>query len=260
MKVDSTSNEEKVDSTSNEEGTMRHLGLLSMLAACSSSPATSDAGMDAGNDSNSADSGPLAPTTLRSFESNAEGISDACKIADYTKAQAILGEANNTWSMLEPVARSAGVPAATTQKITTTLSTLATDISGMKQRNCETDANAITLAVPDIFDHFVYSVPSDALRGDGVFRQLQIDAEYSDFTTANADFAATDAVWTRLRPLVVMQAPKRPDIPRASTVVVDTDTTMMQLQTAIAAKNATDLGAAAQAGLDEIDTMETIFK
>jgi hypothetical protein len=131
---------------------------------------------------------------------------------------------------------------------------------GMQQRACETDANVLTLTIPDIFDHFTYSVPSDALRGDGVFRQLQIDSEYNDFATADADLAATLAVWQRLRPLTVDQAPKKPDIMGSATVVADTDATIKDCQTAISAKDAMKLATAAQAGLDEIDTIESIFK
>lgn len=232
---------------------VRHTAVVVSVVACSSATT-------GGNDASSHDSATLAPTTLRSFESNAEGIGDACKIADYVKAQAIVGEAKTNWNVLEPLASSAGVPIGVTQKIAATLDLVASDISATKQRACETDANVITLTVPDIFDHFVYAVPSDGLRGDGVFRQLQIDAEYAAFETADADLAAAEAVWNRLGPLVSAQAPKHADIPGAATVVADTDTTMMQLRAAIDAKSATDLATASQAGLDEIDTMESIFK
>lgn len=227
--------------------------------ACSSATPTTPA-TDAGVADVQQDSGNLAPTNLRSFESNAEGVSDACKVSDFPKAQAILDQAKSNWAIIKPLALGAGTPQTVLDKIDATLATITTDVSSTKKRACETDANVLTLVIPDIFDHFTYAVPSDALRGDGVFRQLQIDSEYSDFTTADADLAATNAVWARLRPLTVTQAPKRTDIPGSTTVVADTDATLAQLKTAIANKDVATLATASQAGLDEIDTIETIFK
>lgn len=203
---------------------------------------------------------PFAPTQLRSFESNAEGISDACKVKDFTKAGAILGEAKTNWMALKPQVVTAGATATIVTKIDDTLTKITTDIGAMMQRACESDANVVTLAVPDLFDLFFYPVPSDALRGDGVFRQLQIDGEYADFTAATPDLAATKAVWTRLRPLAAAQAPTRADIPGAATVVPDMDKAIADCETAIGANNAAALQTAAQAGLDAIDTVETIFK
>ena len=67
-------------------------------------------------------------------------------------------------------------------------------------------------------------------------------------------------MWARLRPLTVTQAPKRTDIAGSATVVTDTDATLAQCKTAIANKDVATLVTASQAGLDEIDTIETIFK
>ncbi len=240
--------------------TMRAL-LLSVVAAfgCSSATPATPA-LDAGPADAPHDSGNLVPTNLRSFESNAEGVSDACKVSDFAKAQAILDQAKSNWSTIKPLALAAGTPQTVIDKVEATLPIITTDVSGSKKRECETDANVLTLIIPDVFDHFTYAVPSDALRGDGVFRQLQIDSEYSDFTTADADLAAANAVWMRLRPGTVTQAPKRADIPGSSTVVADTDATLVQCKTAITNKDVATLITASQAGLDEIDTIETIFK
>lgn len=249
--------------------------LFAAVACCNCSSSSSSSpngdaggggGGDAGQDAPASDGGGdaggklAAPTELRALESNSETMSDACKIADYGKAQGIYGEATTNWAALKPKAQAAGASAALMAKIDGQITKVGADISGKLQRQCETDANAITLTVPDLFDLFTFAVPSDALRGDGVFRQLQIDGEYSDWTAAAADLAPTEAVWARLRPLCAAQAPKRPDVPKTDTVVADMDKAVQKCKDAVAAKDATALQAEAQNGLDYIDTIETMFK
>lgn len=221
------------------------------------SDATPDAPGDAGAETGGK---PAAPTQLRAFESNAEGISDACKVGDYVKAQGVLGEANTNWNTLKPLVGPAGASAALIAKIDAGLSKMAADVTGKLQRECESDANAATLTIPDLFDLYTFPVPSDALRGDGVFRQLQIDSEYKDFTAAVPDLANTKAVWARLRPLAVVQASKRTDVPGTGTVVSDMDSAIQKCEAAITATDQAALGTEAQNGLDYIDTVETMFK
>lgn len=239
--------------------------------ACGSSgngshPASGDdAGVDAATDSpvggDAGDAGkPAAPLGLRAFETDAEGISDACKVGDWTKAQGVLGEGNANWTSLKPQVQAAGAAPSLVSKFDSWLTTVASDVSSKSQKACESDANAMTLAVPDLFDLYSWPVPSDALRGDGVFRQLQIDGEYSDWMPTSPDLDATKAVWSRLKPLAQAQAPKRPDIPGSSTVVADMDAAIQGCATAIGAKDAAGLQSSAQSGLDRIDTIEQIFQ
>jgi hypothetical protein len=216
--------------------------------AASDSPAQADAG------------GPAAPLSLRAFETDAEGVSDACKVGDYAKAQGVLGEANANYASLKPQVEAAGASPALVSKLDSALATIAGDISSKSQKACESDANAVTLAVPDLFDLYSWPVPSDALRGDGVFRQLQIDGEYSDWSRAPTDLDATKSVWARLKALAQAQAPKRPDIPGSTAVVADMDKAIQDSTNAVAGKDAVGLQAAAQNGLDAVDVVEAMFK
>jgi hypothetical protein len=233
------------------------LALGAALGACGQS-SSRGAPEDAGGDD--AGGKTVAPTTLRAFESNAEGIGDACKASDFVKAQGVLGEANTNWPALKPQAQQARASADLVKRVDDGLAKIGADIAARLQRECEADANALTLAVPDLFDLFAFPVPSDALRGDGVFRALEIDGEYADFTLAAADLESTKTVWARLEPVTAAQAPKRPDIPGTETVVVDMGMAIQGCAGAIAAKDAAALQTHAQNGLDLIDTVETIFK
>ncbi len=241
--------------------------LVAVTLGCSSSPAAPASGADAAADAPLADTSvvdsgkPYAPANLRSFESNAEGIGDNCKIVAFVKAKAILGQANANWATLRPQVQAAGAGAALIKQADDLLAKLALDLgTSPDQRACETDANALSLTVPDMFDFYTFNVPSDVLRGDGVFRQLQIDGEYLDWANAPKDLATTKALWVKLKPVVAAQAPTRLDIPGAATVVADTDKTIGDCDTAVTAKDSIGLQTAGQAGLDEIDVSETIFK
>ena len=154
---------------------------VALASACGAASTTSQ---DLGR-ADLADAGkPPAPVALRSFESAAEGIGDAARVPDWNKTEGVLHQAQATWMQLAPQLRAAGAVAATLALVDDTLARAMTDVAARRQRAAETDANTVTLAVPDFFDLYSYPVPSDVLRGDGVFRQLQIEAEYSDWAMA----------------------------------------------------------------------------
>ena len=77
---------------------------------------------------------------------------------------------------------------------------------------------------------------------------------------AATDLDAVKTVWARLRPLVVAQAPARPDVMGAATVANDLDSAIMRCEAALGARDSNAAQAAAQDGLDLVDVVETIFK
>ncbi len=134
-----------------------------------------------------------------------------------------------------------------------------------RQRDAETDANKITNAVPDLFDSYEYNAPTDTLRLDGTFRQLQIEAEFADWSNAQKWLDETGAVWRRLKGVVEPAAPGRADLMGAVTVVKDMEAVLAEAQRLISAAthsadDATALVSQAQRGLDLTDVCEQIFK
>jgi hypothetical protein len=135
---------------------------------------------------------------------------------------------------------------------------------GHKQRDAETDANRVTRAVPDLFDLFFYEAPTDTLRLDGTFRQLQIDAEYADWTVCQKDLGDTRTVWNRLKPAITTQAPSRPDVIGSGTVVQDVESVLTAVQALVVddgglATDTINMEIQAQRGLDLVDVCEQIF-
>jgi hypothetical protein len=232
----------------------------SIVACGSSSPAPP------GNTNKSA-----SPPNLRQFESGAEAMSEAARgvlpahVPDWPTAQAAYDADAQLWQQLKAPILAAKANMASISAIEAALAAYATDVARQNQRAAETDANKITLAVPDLFDLFIYPAPTDTLRLDGTFRQLQIGAEYSDWAECQTWLDDTKTVWSRLKPLVQAQVPMGLSVAGAVTVVADVDATLQTIQLLIIDKGAkstdsADLDAQAQKGLDETDTCEQIFK
>jgi hypothetical protein len=254
----------------------RFFGAL-ILTACSSSTPTPATGGEAGSGAEAGGGKPASPPELRQFESSAEALS-TCPQPDPARMHMAWDGCQSThdsavvlWEGLKPTLKTAGVSAAMISQIDAILVTYNGDVAGKKTRDAETDANKITSAVPDVFDFFTYNAPTDTLRLDGTFRQMQIDAEYSDWANAQKDLDATKAVWNGkngmkgLKDLVATQAPLRMDLPAAKTVVADVETTLTSAQTLIGhdggtASDSANLVQVAQNGLDQTDTCEQIFK
>ena len=230
---------------------------LALSSGCASArgshpgPLASDAAVDAGAP---------APAPLRSLESNAEGCGEAARAGDWAKAEAILGEANANWSLLQPEVVTKGAAQETVKTIGDALIELANDIQGKSSRATQNASNVISTVVPDLFELYVFAVPAEALRLDAGFRQLQIDADFSDWQACGADVQLTSAIWKRLRPLAQSQAPNRADIGGSQSVVADIDAAIAAAQSAIDAKAQAGAQDAAQKGLDLVDTVEQIFQ
>jgi hypothetical protein len=207
---------------------------------------------------------------LRQFESGAEAMSESARgalpahVADWQGAQDAVAADTALWTQVKPLVVAAGAKMATVAEIESALASYQADVTAQKQREAESDGNRITKAVPDLFDLFSYAAPTDTLRLDGTFRQLQIDAEFADWASCEKDLDDTRAVWARLAPLVGPVAAMRPDIAGAVTVVKDVDANLQLIQTFLTqdaggATEVADLEVQAQTGLDQTDTCEQVF-
>src|SRR5258708_35151557 len=124
-----------------------------------------------------------SPPNLRQFESGAEAMSEAARgvlpahVPDWPTAQAAYTADAQLWQQLKAPVLAAGASMTTISAIEAALAAYATDVAKQDQRAAETDANKITLAVPDLFDFFFYPAPTDTLRLGRTFRGLQVGAE-----------------------------------------------------------------------------------
>lgn len=231
---------------------------VAVLAGCSSASAPV-ASTDATTDDSI--TGPSLPLYLRSFESDAEAMGDAARANDWTKASGVLGEATTNWQKVKPQVVTDGARGTTVQSIDDALHRYTADVAAKDAHAGETDANAISLVVPDLFDLYPsWPVPSDALRFDALFRSVQIDGEWNAFDLAPTDHSNVVTLWTRFRDRVASQAATRGDIPGAGTVASDLDATIAAEKSAIDARDGAGVVAQSQHGLDLVDVCEQVFE
>jgi hypothetical protein len=221
---------------------------LMLVSGCSPGPVGSDAGKKP------------VPADLKSFESNGEGLSEVPLTPDWVKAQMILDQAKTTWSTLKPTLKLDGAKVAQLDAIDAQLAKYAADVTAKSVRAAETDANAISLIVPDFFDLYDFPVPSDALRLDGEYRLTQIQGEYSDWAPAAAEFTKAQAIWTRMKTNVKAKVPSRTDVMGSASVVADVDQNLIALTAAITAKDSAKVISLAKTGLDLVDVVEQLFE
>ena len=227
--------------------------------------ATTAAPADAGSaaDASTPDEGirSTVPTHLQAMERNAEGLSEKAAIDDWPTAQAILDQAKAHWVIAGPDAKAKGGKQATLDAIGGALASLTTDVSNKASRATQTRANSISMNVPDLFELYTDPIPSDALRLDSAFRQLQIDVTFDDYAAGKADVAKLKEIWLRLRPLAVPAAARRTEaeITGSSTVIRDVDACTAAADAAVNSASKADGLSQAQRGLDLVDVVEHLF-
>jgi hypothetical protein len=229
------------------------------VAACGANANSASAPVGAGSKSGAGQK-KAVPADLKSFESNGEGLSEAPITGDWAKAQGILDQAKITWTALKPGLAADGANASSVAKIDDLLTKYASDVRGKSAREAETDANAISFVVPDLFDLYEFPVPTDALRLDAEYRLVQIHGEYADWTAASSELDRAKAVWARLKSVVTSQAAKRTRVAGAVTVIADVDAVFASTASAISGKSSSDTIAQTTRGLDLVDVVEQVFE
>lgn len=203
---------------------------------------------------------PSVPTDLDAFESGAEALSEAARDRNWAKAETSLAKLHETWATLRITAERDGASANVLRSIDDALSRCDANVISRSSQSAESNANAMSLLIPDLFDRYLSAVPPDVLRLDAAFRRLQIDAEFSDWSQADAHLSSLLEVWRRVKPSASVLAPRRSAIPGASTVVDDIDHTLAAAGASVVAKSSTDTVTHTEHGLDLVDVVEQLFE
>lgn len=85
------------------------------------------------------------------------------------------------------------------QRIERLRKTPARDVAGTLQA-----ANDLSAAVADLFAVYNPATPADLSRLDALGRQVGLDVAAGDFGAASDSLAKTNAIWARLKPVVLV--------------------------------------------------------
>jgi multidrug efflux pump subunit AcrA (membrane-fusion protein) len=191
-----------------------------------------------------------APAQLNSIESNSEDIMDDIAKNDWTAAQNKVNEIKTNFNTLKPMLESTQISIDTINGMGKVVTALETAVKEKQSYEARLQANQITSYVPDVYDKYKVTIPTDVSRLDYLGREINLNVEKSDWTTASSNYDTANKLWNQLKPSLSTSYQK------------DIDTfqnNMDSLKSEIDQKNANGTIKQANALLENVDMLETDF-
>lgn len=140
------------------------------------------------------------PRQLVELETAAEDVMSAVDYNDWESAQQIVDTIKKDLTSLEPYFQTAGVPTNLVEGIRTPLASLKQQVGA--KNTLETKARAIQIigTIPDIFDYYQVTMPTDINRLDYLGHAMVLNTQKGDWTTAAKNIGEIKNVWARLKP------------------------------------------------------------
>lgn len=191
-----------------------------------------------------------APAQLNTIESNSEDIMDDLAKNDWTAAQNKVNDIKTNYDALKPMLESAQVSNDTINGMGKAVTALETAVKAKQSFEARVQANQITRHVPDVYDKYSVTIPTDVSRLDYLGREINLNVEKSDWTTASSNYDAASKLWNQFKPSLNTSYQK--DI---GTFQSNLDS----LKSAIDQKSANETKKQANALLEHVDMLETDF-
>ncbi len=235
------------------------LALAATLAivACSSSKSSST------SDAGPGQSGGVVPADLRDVERDGEGLVTTTfgafpdRKPEWSRAAGVLALLKDVWNRSKQ--QTPNLPAAQAKAVDDAVASLDAAIPAMDQQTAAYASNAVGLAVPELFDFFHPDAPIGVVRLDAYFRQVGLDGHYGKLDDAKKDLEQMRADWNATKDAVAAKVPTCHRVGGTATVATDIETSLANLDMAIAAGNKTTIEQESENGALEIDTLELLF-
>jgi len=226
------------------------------IAACSSK--SSGTGTSTGT----------VPADLRDVERDGEGLVSTTfgaydttpaksRQPDWARTASVLSLLKQVWSKSK--AATPGLPALQVKMVDDAVAGLDRAIAAQDQQTAVVAANALGLAVPELFDYFHPDAPIQVVRMDAVFRQVGIDAHFGMLDAATGDVDSLIADWAASKTAVEKRVPTCHRVANTANVVGDIEQSLANFGTAVTSGDATTLEIESENGALEIDTLELLF-
>lgn len=190
------------------------------------------------------------PTQLDTIESDSEDIIDDVAKNDWTAAQNKVSDIKTNFSDLKPILVSASVSTDIINGLSSAIDGLDTAVSAKKSYDSRVQANQISKYVPDFYDYYTVTIPTDVSRLDYLGREIVLNVENSDWPSASSNYETASGLWSNLKSKL------------NSTYKNDIDSfqsNMDALKSAIDKKDSAETTTQANALLENVDTLETDF-
>jgi hypothetical protein len=228
-----------------------------VVVACSSSKSTpTDTGAAA------ATAGTV-PADLRDVERDGEGLVTTTfgSYPDYkpqfTRASSVLGLLKQVWTRGKTA--NPGLPAPQVARVDKAIVDLEAGIGAQDQKKAALAANEVGLSCPELFAFFKPDAPPEILRMDAVFRQVGLDAKFATIDEVKKDVASLKADLNSARSVITTRVPTCHRVGGTATVVGDIDTSIANMEAAIAKSDLATIEQESENGALEVDTLELLF-
>jgi hypothetical protein len=191
------------------------------------------------------------PEPLSTIEAQAEDIIDVVPGGDWGKVTGDVAAIAKAWQAYQTQAASDKVPQPFQEALTAALDRLQKAAAAKKAPDTLQAANDLSAAVADLFAVYHPARPSDVGRLDVLERQVVLDVAADDFGAAADSLAKINAVWARLKPVIVAH--------NGSDAATQFENSLTAQQKALDQEDAKALTTEANNGLALVDVLEQLF-
>jgi hypothetical protein len=190
------------------------------------------------------------PAQLDNIESDSEDIIDDVANNDWAAAQSKISDMKTNFSELKPILVSASVSTDIIDGLSSAIDGLDSAIRAKKSYDARALANKISKYVPDIYDYYTVTIPTDVSRLDYLGREIILNVENSDWSSASSNYETAGSLWSGLK--LKLNTTYKNDIDSFQS-------NMDALKSAIDKKDSTETTKQATTLLENVDTLETDF-
>ena len=190
------------------------------------------------------------PGELDKLESAAEDIMDDADSGDWTKAQQKVDTIQHNLTALESSFQTVGVPSQLIDGIKTPLADLKKQVQAKNALQTKVEANRITKVIPDIYDYYQVTMPTDLGRLDYLGREVALCAEQGDWAAAGDSMNQIMDVWGRLKQSLNSAAQKS---------AADFQSSVDALSGDVSKQDASAVAKDSTALLDKVDVLEKAY-
>jgi hypothetical protein len=191
------------------------------------------------------------PEPLNTIEVQTEDIITSVSGDNWEKVTADVTVISEAWPAYQTQAANDNVPQPFQEALTVALDRLQKASAAKETADTMQAANDLSAAVIDLFTVYQPPTTTDLGRLDVLEQQAVLDVAADDFTAAADSLAKTNAVWARLKPVVLAH--------NGSDAATEFENSLAAQQEALNTENASALTTEANNGLELVDALEKLF-
>ncbi len=191
------------------------------------------------------------PEPLSTIEAQAEDITDVVPGGSWKTVAADVAGITKAWQAHRAQAADDHAPQPFQEALTAALDRLQKTSAAKQSAGTMQAANDLSAAVVDLFTVYHPTLPTDVGWLDVLERQVVLDVAANDFTAAADSLAKANAVWARLKPVVLAH--------NGSDTAAQFENSLTNQQAALSKEDASALTTEAENGLALVDVLEKLF-